>query len=177
MIIDLWCFTYWGAHKGRVEISFLFSFLYCLILVNLVIVDMPLMAMAHQDILNIFIRIPFGNPRVGSTYQVSRLNHQVDQDLFLVGIRVLHRENLEENYSDQFHVDSNQIVTDLNHHSGSDCIPKMKFQKIQRSTDGKSPDSPGEVNNMIRNAINEVFEELHFLFMDNKIKAFDFYIL
>ena len=171
MIIDLWCFTYWGAHKGRVEISFLFSFLYCLILVNLVIVDMPLMAMAHQDILNIFIRIPFGNPRVGSTYQVSRLNHQVDQDLFLVGIRVLHRENLEENYSDQFHVDSNQIVTDLNHHSGSDCIPKMKYQGC---TDGKSP---GEVKNKIRNAINEVFEELHFLFMDNKIKAFDFYIL
>ena len=53
MIIDLWCFTYWGVHKGRVEISFLFSFLYCLILVNLVIEDMPLMAMAHQDTLNI----------------------------------------------------------------------------------------------------------------------------
>lgn len=100
MIIDLWCFTYWGVHKGRVEISFLFSFLYCLILVNLVIEDMPLMAMAHQDTLNIFfIRIPFGNPIiwVGSTYQVSRLNHQVDQDLFLAGIRVLHRGNLAEN--------------------------------------------------------------------------------
>ena len=100
MIIDLWCFTYWGVHKGRVEISFLFSFLYCLILVNLVIEDRPLMAMAHQDTLNIFfIRIPFGNPIiwVGSTYQVSRLNHQVDQDLFLAGIRVLHRGNLAEN--------------------------------------------------------------------------------
>ena len=34
---------------------------------------------------------------VGSTYQVSRLNHQVDQDLFLAGIRVLHRGNLAEN--------------------------------------------------------------------------------
>ena len=90
---------------------------------------------------------------------------------------MLHRENLEENYSDRFHVDSNQIVTDSNRHSGLDCIPKMKFQKIQSSPDGKSSDSPGEVNNKSRNAINEVFEELHFLFMDNKRKAFDFYIL
>ena len=73
-----------------------------------------------------------------TTYQVGRLNHQVDQDLSLVGIRVLHRENLEENYSDRFHVDSNQIVTDLNRHSGSDYIPKLKFQKNQGFTDGRT---------------------------------------
>ena len=55
MIIDLWCFTYWEVHKGKVEIFFLFSFLYCLSLMNQVIEDMPLMAMAHQDILKCII--------------------------------------------------------------------------------------------------------------------------
>ena len=96
---------------------------------------------------------------------------------------MLHRENLEENYSDRFHVDSNRIVTDLNPHSGSDYIPKIKINKNrERScTDGPGREiirvRPGEVNNKSHYAINEVFEELHFLFMDNKIKAFDIYIL
>ena len=62
-----------------------------------------------------------------STYQVDRQDRQVVQDLSQVEIRVLHQENLEENYSDRYHVDSNRIVTDLNHHSDSDYIPKYFF--------------------------------------------------
>ena len=111
----------------------LFSFLYWLILMHLVIEDTPLMAMAHQDILNICIKLwlittttPVRANFGRTTYQVGQPNQQVAQDLFQVGIRVLHRENLVENYSGQSHVDSNQIVTDLGRQSGPNYIPKMK---------------------------------------------------
>ena len=100
MIIDLWCFTYWEVHKGKVEIFFLSFFLYCLSLMNLVIEDMPLTAMAHPGILKIHLRFRSKNrvSRTVITYQADRPNHRVVQDLSLAEIRVLHRGILEENY-------------------------------------------------------------------------------
>ena len=67
-----------------------------------------------------------------STYQVDRQDRQVVQDLSLVEIRVHRQENLEENYSDRYHVDSNRIAIDLNRHSDSGYIPKYFFIILSR---------------------------------------------
>ena len=93
-------------------------------------------------------------------------------------IRVHRQENLEENYLGLYHVDSNQIVIDLNRHLDSGYIPKNFFITLSRHgpDDWLCSGDPwwaalgviSSVEIKSHNAINEVFEELHFLFMDNK---------